>query len=347
MRVATLERALLRWPAWSTSVLLARSELSYVPADELRHRERWTNAEVAGVRRLCRAALAYLELPLKLSEYWMACFLSDALDGRAWETERIGVPVRWWKRFRPLFDAIPEGSWRIVVSFRGYFTSEGMAANPETADWVRIFPPQLASVTVPKRLPSSIGTPALAIVPLDAWRSAWRHPFKLPVLAEFEEGLVPVTSLAFSSAGDRSPSGTRTTDATVEVPPWAWSDETAALAREQMIAIREWYQRNGTHPLAASIRRAAAERAAPDRGDESPDWLRWVDEYQSGSSGYTELVRRVLLWRTGGRSFAGATEQPKEAKRAADWVAKRLRRRGISRIKLARKWWGGTEQETS
>lgn len=213
--------------------------------------------------------------------------------------------------------------------------------DPFLADSVRVFPPPLVSITIPKWAHQGArdnATLQVSMVPRDQWRNRrWKNA--LPVLVDAPEDTTFVLGMQNSGASADADLTRWRAEATIEVPPWAVSEEVLGLAQEQLLAIRLWHQRLGIHPMGTLLRRAAAKLGGPATKKPPPEWYQWVQEYQSDETTYRGLVERVYWFRTNGKIPASPPRQPPDAKRSADWVRMQLKTQGVTTVRLPRNWW--------
>lgn len=339
METKVLETALLEWPAWRQSVRRARRSLGYDPRWDGADRERWWQQHgSAEVLSVCRSALRSLDLPLTFGRYWAACVFSDYERNGHPGPDRIRLPLDWVEHLR-VADAAPPGAWRIGATFFTYHRGDEVTLDPAVADTVRVYPPQLTTVTVPRVLPEGSEDLQVALLPRREWRRHWRNRAALPLLMDAPEGAVAHLELTYSSVADKRPIEEWTRTATLEAPPWAWSEETVRWGREQLAAIRAWYEEQNLAGLSRQVRQVTARHNARRRGLEPKDWSGWLGDYRGDRLTYRELVDRVYADRTGGRPARESPSQPPKAKLAADWVRLRFLRAGIAPGHLQRRWW--------
>ena len=207
------------------------------------------------------------------------------------------------------------------------------------ADSIRIFPPSLATVTIPKWA-SRTSDQSLAVVmlPRDQWREKWDNKMELPLIMDFSEDTTPTVYITNSGrAADSDPELWRATVA-VETPPWAVNNELADLAHEQLFAIREWHEKNEIHPMAA-LTKSASARMGANRIGEPQAWRRWLGSYSQGTIDYGQLVERVYYDFSNGNFPRWAGQRPKLAKTSSDWVRRRFKSMGMTPGRLRRYWW--------
>lgn len=357
MLTETLEYAIHKWPEWLQSIEKSRNTLNYDPLSPLKERTIWYESNRAeAITEACIQALASLLLPKTFGRYWIACLLSDFRRGSRVDFEKIRWPANWldseahplepleskqsnYSPFSFPSEPVPPGCMRIEVDARRYYRGdERLKDDLSVADSVRILPPSLVSVTIPKwGRPEFLSTLKIAIVPRDQWPRAWRNKDALPLLADFPKDATCVPRMTHHRSAEVNLTIGKA-QATIEVPPWAVSDELLDLAHKQLFAIRQWHARMDIHPMDRLLRRAAA--TVSDRNDKVPQaWPRWLEEFQGGTITYQDLVERAYYWMTNGRLPRFPGTQPTDAKRAADWTRKWLQRNGLSAGTLRRYWW--------
>lgn len=347
MRPETLELALQDWPDWRETIRRARQRTAYDQGSSYEARLAWWEAHREGViQARCRDALTHLRLPRSFSWYWVACFLTDYQQDGNVHVDGVGVPYGWLEGVRWPQDRVPPGCQRILVGFRRYFL-DGHEIQPKEssiADFVRIHPPQLVTVTIPRWIPSAAavqGILPVRLMPRAKWRDLWKSKpelrSSLPILAEAPEGASPWHAIIPSSQSADDDLSKWVQFVMIEIPPWAMSEETSALANEQLMAYRMWRESQEVHPISKHLRSAAARISAPSK--EPPEWPDWLLEYQRGEISGIDLVARVWRYRVDGPLSTNATRQPKSAKNALEWVRTRMKRDGIDPPEIPRYWW--------
>ena len=345
MLTETLELASHSWLDWRQSIGDARSALDYDPKSSKNERTAWWEAHRSGsIQSTCIQALMHLNLPKSFSRYWIACFLSDYEKAKTIDYERIRWPMACLKGTWLPSDPIPSGCWRVEVEAQQYYRGDEPVQGPSQADAIRVFPPSLVRVSIPKWIPEewiTVGdefTLQVQLLSRDQWRKQWRvKKAKLPILVDLPKGSTPDLILTLPSADTDLNEWKK--DFTIEIAPWAVSEDVLSLAREQLWAIRLWYEGLRMHPMATHLKRAAAVRPGPMIGP-PPEWSKWLQEYDNEAISYRGLVERVYWFRSSGKIPWAPAAQPLEAKRAADWVRKQVRGEGLPTPRLERNWWG-------
>ena len=321
---------------------MAREWLSYDPRSPESERIEWWESNKSGaLQDVCRRMLSELTLSKSFSEYWIGCFLSDHLEGTTVRRERIRWPADWLASINPLPlpDPVPPGCMRIEVDQYRYYRGDEVIQDPSLADSIRVFPPPLVSVIIPKWFCTSVkGRLDITLLPAAQWRQHWNDRSYLPLLADLPGDAVPVYRMTNSRGGANEDFYSWVPMFNVEIAPWSLSEEAMSLAHDQLRAVREWQEHLGLHDMTRCLKWAAAKLSA-SRTEIPTEWYTWLDEFQNGEVSYVDLVERVYWFRTGGAIPRLVETQSADARSTADWVGKQLRRQGLPKEKLPRYWW--------
>ena len=232
MRTETLERVLHDWPAWLETINTARHVASYDPQSAYEKRLDWRLQNFkAFFPSACIRALTSLSLPRSFARYWICCFLADYQQRRGFDFEKIRIPKTWLDEAQIPVDPAPAGCWKIEAGYQQLLIGEKPTQDVLNADAVRIFPPQLVSVTIPKWLNPETVQPSLsvALLPLSSWRMSWRDHAKLPLLTDAPDNTSPWYALVHSSGAADADLSRWKRSASIDVPTWAFSENVLVL----------------------------------------------------------------------------------------------------------------------
>ena len=337
----TVEKAIHLWPLWSETIEATRGELGYDLTFLPEQRDAWISSNGPKLTEMCMRSLTLMRLPKNFSRYWIACVISERRQTQLGAYEYIRWPVSWMYpglRLRLPKDPVPAGCWRIEAEPQRYYRGDHRVESSADADSIRIFPPSLVTVTIPKwAVVTEDASLTVVMLPRDEWRDKWGSKTELPVIMDFPDGCTPTLFITPSEpSADSNQDNWRPTIA-VDMPPWAVSNDLVSLAHEQLSAIREWHEQNEIHPMAALTKSAAARLGS--RRIDPPMWARWLTQYSQGDIDYRQLVERVYYDLSGGQIPRWPSEQPQLAKKSSDWVRRRLKNMGMTTGTLTRNWW--------